>query len=759
MAAVPVFAEGSHMFALSLLLLTTLGGAASPPEGAAHTISGSVVDSAGTALASVRVVVLEANRATQTDVGGRYVIANLPDGTYWISFSYVGYAPLVRRVTRAGKDLTLDITLKRSLVELQPLQVTATPIATSLLTSPQPTAVVAGTELRTAQAPSLGETLQFVPGVHNLSTGVGIGKPVIRGLTSNRVLILDDGQRLETQQWGDEHAPNIETATADRIEVIKGPASVLYGSDALGGVINVIPRDLPMGNPGATLVRGTMTGAYGTNNEQPDGSLLLEGANGGFGFRFTASGRTSKNLKTSDYTLWNSANKSFAGSGTLGYRGAWGSLVGTFSQRNEKISLTDEDPTAEPTQRIQTSRGRVNLTLPIGSSRLEADLGYERSRRREFEDPVTAEVGLGLLSQTWTGGVHVHHAPIGKLSGIVGFSGLRNSFDKFGVETLIPNSTAYNVGAFAFEQVETGRLGVTFGVRADHRHLDVAADADLGNGAEIRNYNSVTGNLGLLFHVTEPVALVLNVGRGYRAPSSFDLFSNGVHEGTVAFERGNPNLKNETSVNTDLALRVQSSNVVFEVGGFANFIQNFIYSVPTGTTDPGSGFQVYDVTQGNSRLTGFEASLEYHPVQALHLQGSADYTRGTNTSTGNPLPLMPPFRATYLARLEGRSRGAFLDPYLSVGGETNGKQTRQDPAEVQFYAEAFGGDGYQSRAYTLANAGAGFGVLAGGTVFHVDLQLRNAFNKAYADYLSRIKTNALNPGMGRNFVMRVAMDF
>jgi iron complex outermembrane recepter protein len=746
------------MFALPLLFLTTIGGAAAPPPTAPHTISGRVVDSAGTALANVRVVVLEASRATQTDVGGHYAVANLPDGTYGLSFSLVGYAPVVRRVALAGNDLTVDVALKRSLVELQPLQVTASAIATSLLTSPQPTAVVAGTELRTAQAPSLGETLQMVPGVHNLSTGVGIGKPVIRGLTSNRVLILDDGQRLETQQWGDEHAPNIETATADRIEVIKGPASVLYGSDALGGVINVIPRDLPMGNPGVTLVHGTVTGAYGTNNEQPDGSLLLEGANGGFGFRFTASGRTSKNLKTPDYTLWNSANKAIAGSGTLGYRGAWGSLVGTFSQRNERILLTDEDPAAEPTQRIQTSRGKISLALPIGASRVEADLGYERSRRREFEDPVTTEVGLGLLSKTWTGDAHIHHA-IGKLTGIAGVSGLRNSFDKFGVETLIPNSKAYNVGAYVFEQMESGRLGITVGARADHRHLDVEADADLGNGAETRNYNSVTGNLGLLFHVTEPVAIVFNVGRGYRAPSSFDLFSNGVHEGTVAFERGNPNLKNETSVNTDLALRVQSSKVVLEVGGFANFIQNFIYSVPTGTTDPESGFQIYDHTQGDSRLTGFEASLEYHPVQAVHLQGSADYTRGTNTTTGNPLPLIPPFRATYLARLEGKSRGSLLDPYLSLGGETNGKQTRQDPAEAQFYAEAFGGDGYQSKSYTLANAGGGFGLLAGGTVFHVDLQLRNAFNKAYADYLSRIKTNALNPGMGRNFVVKVAMDF
>jgi iron complex outermembrane receptor protein len=729
------------------------------PAPAGHTISGKVADSAGTGLIHVRIVVLEASRSAETDAGGSYSIPNVADGTWGVSFSAVGFAPVVRRITLAGKDVEVNVVMRQSLIELPDLQVTATPIATSVLTSPQPTAVLSGTELRTEQAPSLGETLKMVPGVHSLSTGIGVGKPVIRGLTSNRVLVLDDGQRLETAQWGDEHSPNIETANAERIEVIKGPASVLYGSDALGGVINVIPRELPTAEPGVTVVHGTISGAYGTNNREPDGSILLEGANGGFGFRVTGSGRTSKNVKTPDYELWNSANRAAGGSGTLGLRGAWGSVTGTFSQRNEKIQLTDEDPAETPTQRIETSRGRVDLTLPLGASRLEADAGYERNRRRELADPETSEVDLGLLTKTWTGGAHLHHAPLGKLNGIIGVSGLRNSFDKFGAETLIPNSTAYNIGAYAFEQMESGRLGVSFGLRADHRHLDVEADSELGNAASIRNYNSVTGNVGLLFHVTEPVALVLNVGRGYRAPSNFDLFSNGVHEGTVAFEKGNPDLKVETSVNADLALRVQSSKVRMEVGGFLNYINDFIYTVPSGTTDPGSGFQIFNTTQGDARLLGFEASLEYHPVQVLHLQGSADYTRGTNTTTDNPLPLMPPFRATYLARFEGRSRRNFLTPYLSVSGETNGKQTRQDPAEAEFYADAFGGAGYQSKAYTLANVGAGFGVLAGASTVRIDLQLRNIFDKAYADYLSRIKTNALNPGMGRDFLAKVSVDF
>jgi iron complex outermembrane receptor protein len=252
---------------------------------------------------------------------------------------------------------------------------------------------------------------------------------------------------------------------------------------------------------------------------------------------------------------------------------------------------------------------------------------------------------------------------------------------------------------------------------------------------------------------------VLNVGRGFRAPSSFDLFSNGVHEGTVAFERGNPNLNTEKSLNTDLALRVQTANVALEVGGFLNLIQDYIYSVPTGTTDPASGFQIYDVTQGDARLSGVEVAAQYHPTAWLHLQGTADYVYGKNTSTGNPLPAMPPFRATYSVRLESRRQGFLHVPYFSVGGESNAQQSRQDPAEAAFYSQAFGGQGYQSEAYTLINAGTGFGLAAGANDVHFDFTVRNVLDKAYADYLSRIKTNALNPGMGRSFVMQVSTAF
>jgi iron complex outermembrane recepter protein len=238
---------------------------------------------------------------------------------------------------------------------------------------------------------------------------------------------------------------------------------------------------------------------------------------------------------------------------------------------------------------------------------------------------------------------------------------------------------------------------------------------------------------------------VLNVGRGYRAPTAFDLFSNGVHEGTVRFERGDSTLKNETSVNTDLALRVQTADLRAEVGGFANYIDNFIFPNPTGETDPESGFQIFDITQGDARLAGFEAAVEYHATRFLHLRGTADYTHGQNRTTDAPLPFIPPFRATYSARLEGGDQGLLRHAYFSIGGESNTRQTRVDPED------------FAPPGYTLMNLGAGFSVPAGRSSVGFDFQLRNVFDKEYASFLSRYKTYALDPG--RNLIVQVSTKF
>lgn len=737
-----------HSAALTVALAIAVTGA--PPDSAptARTLRGHVTDTLGHPLGQVRVTVLEARRTTLTDLEGRYMLAKIPSGTYGVSFALVGYAPQVLRVSIGEGDTTLDAMLRPTLIELPEMQVTATPLATTSLTSPQPTSLLSREELQTNRAPSLGETVSSMPGVRSFGTGSGIGKPVIRGLSSNRVLVLADGQRVESQQWGDEHGPQVEAGEAERIEVIRGPASVLYGSDALGGVVNVVTPPLPDAIGRNPFGEVRLLGTYSTNNDQPDGTASVEGAAGAWGFRGSFTGRTSEDVRTPAGPLFNSGGSTLNGAANVGYRGSFGTVSASYSDRHERVEI-HEDPAQEalatPYQRIADARAHLKANLAAGASHFDLDLGYERNRRREFEAAGATEIALGLLANTYSADVRLHHVPLGPIAGLVGASALRSTLTKSGEESLVPENAYTNIGVYAFEQAEVGRWNLSLGARYDHRRLTVENDEDLGVLAQRRTYNSLTGNLGVLYRAAEPVALVLNVGRGFRAPSAFDLFANGVHEGTVRYERGDSTLGNETSFNTDLALRVQTRHLSAEIGGYVNYIDGFIFPNPTGVEDPGSGFQIYDITQGNARLAGFEAAAEYHPIELLHLRVTADYTRGQNTSTDTPLPFIPPFRATYTVKVEGEPGRWMRHSYLSLSGESNARQTRLDPED------------YAPAGYTLGHVGAGTTVPAGRATFAIDLQLRNLFDEAYAGFLSRYKTYALDPG--RNLVIQVSTAF
>ncbi|MBA3498233.1 MAG: TonB-dependent receptor, partial [Gemmatimonadales bacterium] len=393
------------LLAAGLAICVNIAAIAEPLPPVARTLSGRVTDTLGTPLAQARVTVLEVNRSTLSGADGRYSMSDLPSGTYAVAFAFVGFAPAVRQVTLGDADVTLDVALRPTLVELPDLQVTASPLATTSLTSPQPTSVLSGEDIQQNRSASLGETISSLPGVRSLSTGSGIGKPVIRGLSSNRVLILADGQRLESQQWGDEHGPQVEAGEAERVEVIRGPASVLYGSDALGGVVNVVSKPVPDALGRDAYVGGGALAAYSTNNEQPDGTLSLEGAASGFGFRGAVTGRTSSDVRTPAGPLSNSGGRTLNGSGAVGYRGGWGAVSASYARRDERVEIHEdpaEDPAATPFQRIGQDRVHLSSNLPVGASHVDVDLGYERNRRREFEEDGATDIALGLLSRTYT---------------------------------------------------------------------------------------------------------------------------------------------------------------------------------------------------------------------------------------------------------------------------------------------------------------------------------------------------------------------
>ena len=732
---------------LAMIVAAALLAAPTPPPHAAGALRGQVTDTAGAPIAGAEVIIQEVHRTTTTDRDGHYRFTEVPNGTYSVSFRAIGFRPMVLRVVIDDAEQQQDVSLLPSLVELPPIQVTATPLATSALESPQPLAVLQGDALRSAQAPSLGDVLADLPGVRSFSTGNGIAKPVIRGLGGNRVLVLDNGQRTESQQWGDEHAPNLETAHAERIEVVRGPASVLYGSDALGGVINVIARELPDAEGAPAFVSGRLDGRYGTNGAAPDGSLLLEGASGRLGFRGTLAGRRSDDIAAPGGELLNSGHEMTAGSAAIGARPGWGAFTASYARRNERVEIHEDpadEPGATPFQRITTDRIATTGNVSIGSSRLEGDFGWERNDREELESreaEAAGDIELALVATTLTGNLHLHHATSARTAGVIGVQGQRTDVDIGGEEALVPASRTTNVAAYVFEQLDLGRVQLSLGARIDRRTLSHDANGDLGLEAGERDWTAVSGNAGILLRPGAPSALVLNVGRGFRAPSAYELFADGVHEGTIRYEVGDPTLDTERALNTDLALRVASRKVQAELGVFANRVSGYIYPDPTGAVDPESGFQVYQITQGDATLTGIEAAVQYHATAWLHLAGGVDYTRGQNTSTDQPLAFIAPLRVSASARLEGDGGGTIAAPWLEFEVEHNAKQTRLDPDDIA------------PDAYTLAGIG------VGATVGRVEVaaKVSNLFDVAYRPFLSRYKRYA--DEMGRNLTVRMGMEF
>lgn len=707
-------------------------------------LEGKVSDTSSAPLPGVRVLVVELGRRAMTDADGRYRLGSLPAGTYTLSFSRLGLVPETRRVQMTPAGLSIDLRMEPAGIDLAPVQITATTAATRAQDSPQPTSVMEGAELRVSQATALGDVLEQIPGVRTLSMTTGIGKPVIRGMTHYRVVTLDNGQRTETQAWGHDHSPNVETATADRIEVIKGPSSVLYGSDALGGVINVIAPPLPDAIDLPAFARGRITGSYNHNIRGTDGTLSGEAARGGFGARFGLTSRSSGDMRTPAGRLDNTNNRALAPELAAGYRGGRGSTSARYTSRSERIEIFDNpvtNPGYDGYQRIASHRASIDATAPVKASLLQVNAGYEQNCRREFASATASSPDLGLFVRNLTGFAHLNHSPLGPFSGTVGVSGMISTFENRGSQTLIPDSETTTAALYLFEQADIGRWKAMFGARLDGRTLTTDGNTGIGVPAQSRSFNALTGSAGVLYRLTEPVALVMNVARGFRAPSAPDLFANGFHEGTRAFERGNPDLDVETSLNIDAGVRVSAHNLAGEVTAFVNRVNDYIYLRPFGTS--ASAFDSLQVVQGNARLEGLEGRLAWRAHEILTLQMSGDYVRGHNVSADVPLTFVPAPRLIYGARLHHPSIGAgTVNPYLSASVETNLKQTRTDPRD------------FAPPGYSVASLGAGVGRMMPRGVLTVDLSVKNLFDTRYRSFMSRYKEYALAPG--RVVSLRVA---
>ena len=719
------------------------------------TLHGTVVDTAGHPLPGATVNVPELGLTLVTRVDGAFQVADLPAGRYTLVIRRLGYAPTLATATVPGPPRAL--VLRPSALHLGPVTVTATRSAISPLASPLPTAELAGEELRRAHEVSLAHALDELPGVRTWSTGEQVGKPIIRGLTGPRVLVLDNGQRLEDYSWSDEDGPSDDARLAERVELIRGPASVLYGSDAIGGVINVIPREVPDGRGRAPFMRGAAELYGATNNTEVGTVLRAEGASGRFGWSVTGIGRRADNFHTppgNDSTptgdIYNTAYHAVNGEAEAGLHGDRGSVTLRYTRYGGAFGLLDGPPvpadnTDGPLRRLSDNRLQLTSNSVLGSVRLETKSQWQRHSLQEVSDQSRngdSTPNFDLLLNTYSTDVLLHHSSPRGLTGTVGVSGLYQDNQTRGVEPLVPGARIVSGAVFALETATLGRWTLLFGARGDARHLSADSNAALQVAAQTRNASALTANLGVVYRAAPGLALAANAGRAFRAPTLFELFTNGPHLGEDRYEIGLPNARPEVSVNADLSVRWQSRRVRAEVAAYRNQIDSYLYIAPTGATDPGSGLAIYRYRQARAVLVGAEVGAEIVAAPVLTLRARADAVRGTNDETNEPLPLIPAPRADVEAEWHTGGLRWAERVYLRAGLQAVTRQTRLGPFDEQ------------TPAYQLLNVGAGLEQTVGGRLVYLDVRVRNATNARYTDFLSRYKVFAF--GEGRNIVVRLS---
>lgn len=742
-----------------LLMLVCIGVMAEPLKGGGS-LSGKVTDKrSGEALVGVAIFFPGLQTGTVTDVDGKYSIDNLPRRSVEVQVSYIGHKTIVTTID-VDSISRKDFALEESDAQINEVVVTGLTGKSLAKDSPTPVSVVSSAMLRSTASSNIIDALSLQPGVSQITTGGGISKPVIRGLGFNRVVVVNDGIRQEGNQWGGEHGVEIDPQSISSAEILKGPASLMYGSDAMAGVIifhdEVLP---PLGK-----VQANVSSEYQSNNGLFDYSVNLKGNND----VIVWSGRWSDKMahayknKYDQYVL-GSQFRERAAEGLVGVNCKWGYSHLTLSYYHLTPGIVEGDRgyshsygKSLPFQQVHHYKAVSDNTFFIGNGTLKAIVAYQQNRRQEFEESPSTP-GLDFMLHTVNYDVRYKLPIADQLKIAVGGGGMwQRSLNK-GDEYLIPAYQLFDIGGFGTITYNTGKFTLSGGMRVDNRHLHSFALDELFEKFS-RNFTGVTGSVGAVYAVNDKMNVRLNVARGFRAPNLSELASNGVHEGTVEYEIGNTGLHPEYSWQADLGWDFTSPVVSAQLSLFANFIDNYIFTQKLEGVKT-EGYDTYKYTQGDARLLGGEASVDIHPIERLHFANTFSYVNSVQLHQPHDakyLPFTPAPRWTSDLRYDIVRDGKTVDnTYVSLQMECNLRQNH-------YYA--VNGTETATPSYSLFNVSAGTDFrVHGHKVASLLLSCNNLFDKAYQSHLSRLKYLDVNPlngrrgiyNMGRNFTVKL----
>ncbi len=764
-----------------------------------ETLRGKVTDAkSGEALIGVNIYLPDLKRGASTDGAGNFRIDNLPTIKTTIQITYIGHESIVQQLDlRSQKDI--EFKLEESNAKIGEVVVSGYTGSSLLKQTPTAMTFVSAKDLLQQSSSNIIDAIAHQPGVSQITTGAGISKPVIRGLGYNRVVVVNNGVRQEGQQWGDEHGVEIDDQSVNSVEILKGPASLMYGSDGLAGVINFLPEPiLPEGK-----IQSNIFSEYQTNNGLIHYSVNNAGNKDNFVWNIRYSDKFAHAYKNKyDGYVYDSGYKERALSGLLGINRSWGyshldlsyyhltpgivegdrdEATGKFlkpvvvdGEEGEAIATNSDFKSYKhqmPYQQIYHFKAVSDNNFLIGKGNLKAIIGYQQNRRQEFED-VAAPDQYGLYFQLHTVNYDFRYT-LPEINGykvVAGINGMYQRSLNKGSEFLIPEYKLFDGGAFVMASRQFGKLNLSGGLRADtrrdHGYALTAIDEDSGSDEPVekfkdfkRNFYGVSGSIGATYQISNAWDMKLNFSKGYRAPNMSELASNGAHEGTLRYEIGNTNLKSENSWQADWGLSYSSKVISGTVSLFANRINNYIFARKLtdaqGNDILSDDKMTYEYTSGDARLIGGEISVDIHPVERLHFENTFSYVNSTQLNQPDStkyLPMTPAPRFTSDLRYDLIRHGKSLNnTYLSLGLETN---LKQDHVYSAYGTET------ATPSYTLLNMAFGTDFMKSGRrIATLVLTANNLTDKAYQNHLSRLRYADVNQVTGRQGVFNMGRSF
>lgn len=680
------------------------------------------------------VQISQLHRKVETGEDGNYEFSNVPPGNYSILVHLEGFPDQAQTVTlAAGAAASLDFTMRLSGVKEQ-VTVTASGAEQSTFDALQSVSTVDSLKILERASTSLGEVLDGQPGVSKRSFGPGNSRPVIRGFDGDRVLVSTDGVRVGSlaSQSGD-HGEPIDPLTVERIEVVKGPATLLYGSNAIGGIVNAISGHDEGSHPGT---RGYLSLIGGPTNGQAGVSGGIEYGTKHWSFWGNGSGQ-----RTGDYaaggnfgTVQNSFTRSGEGSGGFGYYRGNAFLTTNYSYYKSHYGIP-LDPADPEVRSLDLHRNDVRIKGGFRDgqkfvSGAQFTLDYSAYQHQEL---VGDDVGTTFKNDVFSYRGFFDQKRQGKLTGSFGFEGYHRGFSTVGDEVLVNGRVVLNnFAVYGLEELNFEKVKFQFGGRVENNRYRTTP----GSGLPDRSFTGFSGGLGMRVPLWSGGAFVTNYSHSYRAPALEELYNNGPHDGTLLFEVGNPALTRESSDGLDLSLRHQTTRFHGEANVYYYSLKDFVFLAPTGVTDPGSGLEIGNYLQGDSRFVGTEVNFETQLHPKLWLNGGVDYVNA-ELKTGQPLPRIPPFRGRL--GLDARFNDLSIRPELTLASD----QSRVFTNETR---TAGYGTFNVNASYTLARTHAAhiFSVVG-----------YNLNNKFYLNHISVIKDLAPEIGRGVRFTYTV----